>query len=86
MSNTRNTTSRATMRRHVAKAGGYYSAQTRQWVLPGARHNCAPFAVDTAWFSSLEDAFAAADEHATRAAQVLRFGEAEAKRLREVRS
>lgn len=70
------------MRRRVTEAGGYYSRQSGRWVLPGAQHNCAPFAVDTQWCDSLEQAYDACDEHAKRVAEVVRFGKREAAYLR----
>ena len=70
------------MRRRVADAGGYYSRQSGRWVLPRARSNCAPVAVDTQCCGSLGQAFDACDEHAKRVAEVVRFGEREAAYLR----
>lgn len=73
---------RAMMRRQVIAAGGYYSRQSGQWVIPGARHNCTPWATDTQWYPTLEDAYAAAEDAARANAEVYRYGAAEAGYIR----
>lgn len=66
------------MRRAVVAVGGYYSRQRGKWVLPGAQHNLTPWAVEPQFFSSLEDAAEAVDEHASARRAVYDFAEVEA--------
>lgn len=68
---------RESLRRRVRADGGYYSREMRRWVLPGASSNLTPWAVDTVWCSSLEEAAERCDEHARACAAVYEFARGE---------
>ena len=74
-------TSKTTMRREVRKAGGYYNSSARLWVLPGASHNCTPWANHTQWFATLEEAYEAAPAALDANREVHEFGRREARYL-----
>lgn len=76
--------SRTTLRRRVAAAGGYYCRKEKNWVLPGAGHNCAWYAVETVR-GSLEGLAEIAQAHAAACARVHTDGEAEGAFLRSCR-
>lgn len=71
------TASKSTMRRHVHECGGYYSRASGRWCIPGAQSNCTPWASDTMWYASLEDAYEDASRAAEANRQVHAFGDAE---------
>lgn len=69
------------MRRYVKAAGGYYSRQSRNWVIPGARHNCTPWDTPAHWHPTLADAYRAADAAAEANRRVKDFGDRESAHL-----
>ena len=78
-------TSKTTMRRAIAKAGGHYNRQTWQWVLPGAMHNLTPWSTETRWFRTLDDAYAAVDEVVEANQRVMDFAKGESALIRRER-
>lgn len=68
---------RSTPRRRVREAVGYYSRESRAWVLPGAMSNLVPWQVDTVWCASLEEAAELCDAHAAKCAALRAFERSE---------